>query len=313
MSKKVIIFGSLNMDFSIACDEMPKQGETIEGGNLLISQGGKGANQALACKKLGANVAMIGSVGDDSFATLLVDNLSHNGICTKNIQKAKNTSSGMAFIIRTDNDNRIIINKGSNHHIKDIEITNILKNLYQNGEINDNDIFITQLECDTLATEQALKTAKELNLYTIFNPAPAKKIGVEYFKYVDLFILNQSENEFYTNIKANGRKSIDQSMDLLFDLGVNEVILTLSSKGSACKSKNKALKLFKAFKVNPVDTTAAGDTFIGGVAAALANNKNIDEAIILGSKAAALSTLKEGAQTSIPSIDEVNNFFKDKQ
>ncbi len=311
MSKKVIIFGSMNMDFSIACEEMPKQGQTIQGRNLLISQGGKGANQALAAKKLGADVKMIGCVGGDNFADILVNDLKNNGICTNHILKSDDKSSGIAFILRVDNDNRIIINHGANHHIKQDKIISMLKELYDNKEINEGDIFICQLECDKKAVCEALKLAKKLNLYTIFNPAPAKVIDSEYFQYIDLFILNQSENEFYTNIVAKDKESIEKSMDLLLGFGVKEVVLTLSGDGCAYKKQDEEIKLFKAYKVDPIDTTAAGDTFIGGLCANLSKNTSIDEAIVLGSKAAALSTLKMGAGSSVPTLDEVNNFFKD--
>lgn len=298
------------MDFSIECDEVPKQGQTIEGKNLLISDGGKGANQALACKKLGADVLMIGSVGNDAFAPALINNLKSFGINTENIKISSNCSSGMAFIIRTDNDNRIIINKGANHSIDENEIKEILNTLYKKGEIKKDDIFIAQFECDTKATCKALKLAKELGLFTIFNPAPAKEIDKDIYKYIDLFIVNQSEAEFYTNI--NTKDKTKACLKALLDLGAREIILTLSSDGSAYKNK-EVEKFFKAYKVNTIDTTAAGDTFIGALAASLANAKTIDEAIDFGSKAAALSTLKLGAQSSIPSIDEVNNFSKDKQ
>lgn len=294
------------MDFSIECDEVPKQGQTIEGKNLLISDGGKGANQALACQKLGANVLMIGSVGNDAFAPALINNLKSHGINTENIKISSNCSSGTAFIIRSNNDNRIIINKGANHSIDENEIKEILNTLYKKGEIKKDDIFIAQFECDIKATFEALKLAKELGLFTIFNPAPAKEIDKDIYKYIDLFIVNQSEAEFYTNINTDTKACLKA----LLDLGAREIILTLSSDGSAYKNK-EVEKFFKAYKVNPIDTTAAGDTFIGALAASLANAKTIDEAIDFGSKAAALSTLKLGAQSSIPNIDEVNNFSKD--
>lgn len=312
MSKNIIVFGSMNVDFSIACSKMPKEGETVLGDDLLITQGGKGANQALAAAKLGANVKMLAGVADDNFSNFLIDNLKNNNICVKNIIKAKNSNSSIAFILRSNNDNRIIINKGANVYIQADDIKKTLNSLAKNKEIKENDIFITQLECDIKASLEALKYAKELNLYTIFNPAPALKIDKSYLKYVDLFILNQSECEFYTKENLNENNLIT-NIDKLLSLGIKELILTLSSKGCIYKKQGQKELRFLAQKVKSIDTTAAGDCFIGALAASFSKNNDIAKSIEFASKAAALSTLKLGAQSSIPSLEEVNNFFKENK
>ena len=211
--KNIYILGSLNMDLCIETPYIPAQGETITGSNFLTNGGGKGANQATAAQKLGGNVFMCGAVGCDSFGDILVKNLSDLNVNVQNVKRVEGVSTGIAVIILSQNDNRIILDKGANGHVCEKDVDLFLANA------EEGDIFLTQLEIPIEVVGYALKKAKEKKLITILNPAPATKDVIEYLKYVDIITPNETEMDIL------GGK------DSLINCGIKKIIMTLGSKG----------------------------------------------------------------------------------
>lgn len=285
----IYISGSLNMDLCIETPYVPRAGETITGKGFITNGGGKGANQATAAAKLGGKIAMCGAVGNDAFGETLLTNLSSAGADISHIRKIDGISTGIAVIIISDSNNRIILDKGANAFLTENDIDEFLKNAGK------GDIFLTQLENPIKVAGYGLKRAKELGLYTILNPAPANKEIEEYLSFVDLVTPNETELELF------GGK------DKLFNAGVKKIVTTLGSKGYEIADKNGA-KVYPCIKVKAIDTTAAGDTLCGGLAAGLAEGMSLEEACAFGSKAASIACTRKGAQQSIPTKAEVMNF-----
>ena len=287
--KKIYIVGSLNMDLTIKSPYMPKEGETITGSDFITNGGGKGANQATAAAKLGGNVYMCGAVGNDSFGETLIENLKTVGVNTEYISKENDVSTGIAVIIVTNGNNRIILDKGANAKLTTEKTAKLLENA------SEGDIFLTQLENPIDVIGESLKIAKGKGLYTILNPAPANKNIIPYLKYVDLITPNETELEL-----LGGKEE-------LFKAGIKKIVTTLGSKGYEIADETKT-KVYPCLKVKAIDTTAAGDTLCGGLAAGLAEGKSLEEATAFGSKAASIACTRRGASQSVPTRTEVENY-----
>lgn len=299
--KNICVIGSLNMDLVVNVDKMPKPGQTIIGSNFKEVPGGKGANQAVAMARLNGNVSMIGKVGEDGFGQTLINSLKNDKVDTTYIQTAK-CSTGVALITVDKNaQNSIVVSPGANFEVKEEDIDNNIE------AIKNSDIVVLQLETPLNTIKYALNKAKELNKYTILNPAPAVKLDDEIIKNVDLLTPNETELEIISGVSIENEEDIQKAAQIMIEKGVKELIVTLGSKGSLYINKEKSM-FKKAYKVEAVDTTAAGDSYTGALAVALSKDKNIEEAMDFASKVGALSVLKEGAQSSLPTLEDVNNF-----
>lgn len=298
--KKINVLGSLNMDLVTKVHITPKVGETILGSGFSQIPGGKGANQAAAIGRLGGNVSMIGRVGNDSFASKLLDSLRDDNVDISNVSKSETEPTGTALImVNDDGDNSIVVIPGSNFDIKSEDIR---------ADMFDGDFLVAQLESPLDVIERAFELAKDKGIKTVLNPAPAKKLSEELLSKVDILIPNETEFELLTGYNALDERELDLGVKKLIDLGTSLVLITLGSKGSVlCDGKEK--KYFKAQKVEAVDTTAAGDSFIGGLLYSLSNDKSIDEGIVFASKVAALTVTKSGAQSSLPTLKELDERY----
>ncbi|CRF31781.1 ribokinase [Brachyspira suanatina] len=285
MSKKILIIGSINKDLVVTAPRFPKEGETILGSNFYTGNGGKGANQACAIGKLGGDVSILSAVGDDSFGKDLCNALIYNNVNTDNLIIKNNVSTGIAVITVTDyGANNIIVAQGANALITKDDIKEELISLY--------DIVVMQLEIPLEIAEYSAYIAKKLGKTVVLNPSPAVKLNKDFLSYVDILIPNETEIDIIGGI------------DYVFECGVKNIILTLGANG--CDLINKdGRKHFEAYKVDVVDTTAAGDSFLGGVVRMIANNKSIEEAIIFATKVANITVTRKGAIDSIPTYDEV--------
>lgn len=299
--KNICVIGSLNMDLVVNVDTMPKPGQTLLGGNFKEVPGGKGANQAVAMARLEGNISMIGKVGNDSFGKTLIEALNDDNVNTNHVHIA-NCSTGVAFITVDKNaQNAIVVAPGANFQLTKDDID---KNI---DCIKNSDIVVIQLETPLETVKYALQVAKDLNKYTILNPAPAVKLDDEIIKNVDLLTPNETELEIISEIKIENEDDIIKAASKVIEKGVKELIVTLGSKGSLYINEERSF--FKsAYKVEAVDTTAAGDSFTGALAVALSNNKTMEEAMDFASKVGALSVMKEGAQSSLPTLKDVDNF-----
>ena len=295
--KKIYVAGSINMDLVIKTDIFPQNGMTVMGSGFMTNPGGKGANQAVAIAKAEGNVKMIGAVGD-AFGNELIETLNNYKVNTDLIKHHNNISSGIAVIVISENDNRIILDSGSNGLVTLEQIKESLV------DAESGDYFLTQQEIPVDVVEQSIKYAKDLGLVTILNPAPAQKIDESVFEYLDFFIPNQTECEFYTGIKPSNIDEAVKAGQVLIDKGVKNVIITLGSLGALAINKD-GHEFAKAYKVNAIDTTAAGDTFVGVTTCFLSKGYDIKEAIKHGNLAARITVQRPGAQQSIPYLEEI--------
>ncbi len=298
----IIVIGSINMDLVANLSEMPKKGETVIGKDFNQNPGGKGANQAVAIARLGGKVSMVGKVGDDELGHKLVTQMNEDKVDTELISKSSNTSTGVALInVDEKGENSIVVIPGANYELteEDIEEANNL--------IEDADVTIMQLEVPIDTVKYALKLAKDKGTYTILNPAPAQRLDEEIIKNVDLLTPNETELEILTGINIKDEEDVKEAAKKLVNLGVKELIVTLGSKGCIYVS-DTIFKKYPAYKVNPVDTTAAGDSFNGAIAVGVSQNKPMDEVIDFASKVGALTVTRKGAQISLPYLEEVERF-----
>ncbi len=300
---KILVIGSLNMDLVTSVQKMPRVGETLLGDSFKQVPGGKGANQACASARLGGDVVMIGHVGNDNFGDTLISSLGNDGVDISCIQKVEDVSTGIA-VIMVDNsgDNSIVVVPGANYTLTNKDIDNSIK------YIREADIVVTQLEIPVETVKYSLKRAKEHGKYTILNPAPAKKLDDELIENIDLLTPNETELEVLSGITISTEDEILKAAKVLIDKGIKELIVTLGSDGCLYINSD-GFKRFSSYKVEAVDTTAAGDSFTAAIAVGLSEGKQIDEVIDFASKVGALTVTKAGAQSSLPYRNEVLNFM----
>lgn len=298
--KKVLVIGSLNVDFSINCNNMPKIGETVDARELIINNGGKGANQAYTIGNLDGNCSMLGMVGNDIYGENIKNALKEVSVNVDNISKDNNAETGKAFVMVDNNgDNSILIIHGSNYSVTS---DFILKN---KNIIDESDIILMQLEIPLESVSKVLSLAKDKMI--ILDPAPAKK-EIMNFDLSGVYLMkpNETELETLTGIKIVNEKSIVEGANILLSKGVKNVIVSLGDKGSMLIN-SEAIKKFSATDDKAIDTTAAGDSFIASITYCLSKDLSLEESINFASKVAGITASRKGAQNSIPSLDEVLN------
>ena len=302
MPAKVVVVGSLNMDLVTRASRLPRAGETLIGQTFSTVPGGKGANQAVASARLGADVSMIGCVGTDAYGTQLREALRVEGIDCQAVSTVDG-SSGVALIVVDDSSqNAIVIVAGSNGEMTPASLQAF------DSVLQAADVIVCQLEVPMNTVGYALKRGRELGKTVILNPAPASApLPAEWYASIDYLIPNESEAGALSGVTVDSIDSAKAAATQLIQAGAGKVIITLGSQG-ALFTDGQGFEHLLAPKVRAVDTTAAGDTFVGGFAAALANGKSEAEAIRFGQVAAALSVTRAGAQPSIPTLHDVQGF-----
>ena len=285
------------MDLVIKAPYMPENGVTMHGEGFMTNPGGKGANQAAAIGKLGGEVYMVGCVGD-AFGEELKSTLDGYGVRTDYVEKIGGVSSGIAVILIVDGDNRIILDAGSNARVTKALIDRAL------ASAEAGDYLVTQLEIAQDMVEYALKSAKEKGMTTVLNPAPAAKVSEGILANCDYFIPNQSEAEFYTGIYPNDEASAKACAEILKAQGVQNIVVTLGAEGSASVCGGVYRKV-ASFPAEAIDTTAAGDTYVGALVTKLAEGGSMEEAMTFASKASSITVTRRGAQQAIPYRNEV--------
>lgn len=298
----IIVVGSLNMDLVTKTEKVPKVGETFLGVDFKQAAGGKGANQADAIAKLGGKVAMIGRVGDDQFGESLINGLKADGVDVSHIHVTKSTSTGIAtIIVNGDGDNSIIVVPGANFKLMPTDIDEAEK------MIEKSHIMIAQLEVPLDTIKYAFKKAKQYGKYTILNPAPARVLDEELLQMTDLLVPNETELEILSQRTLETQEDMLLAAKELMLKGVKEIIVTLGANGCLYIDKTTSTH-YPALLVKAVDTTAAGDSFIGAMATAFSEGKLLKEAIGFASKVSALTVTRQGAQESLPTKKEVEDY-----
>jgi ribokinase len=301
--RKIFILGSINIDLCIKCDKFPVAGETVIGKNFIANTGGKGANQAVAVAKTGGNATFFGATGNDFWGIELKRSLLNNHVDCQHLL-TKSCSSGVAVIIINEGNNRIILDSGANYQYEFEDFSEILKR-----EANPGDFFVTQLENRLDVVEKGLRLAKSLGLVTILNPAPAQSLNDIIYANVDYLIPNEIEGFTLAGIDLD-LTNIAKVFAYFLSKNVKNVIITLGKNGCAYLHQGD-IKFVKAIEVNAVDTTAAGDTFIGAFAVKLMETNDIEEAVKYANYASALTTTIQGAQQAIPTKAQIELFQKD--
>lgn len=301
MKPAIVVVGSLNMDIVINVDNMPKEGQTIMGNGLTEIPGGKGANQAVAIGKLKTPVVMIGKVGADAYGTSLLDSLTACNVNTEHIVTSKEKSGVAVVTVDQSGSNHIIVIPGANFDITEADIQQ------QKQAIEQCEIVVLQLEIPMEVVKYTLQLAKQLGKTTILNPAPPQPLDDELLANVDILIPNEHELAEICGIERVDEHNLKEATQTLLAKGVQAILVTLGDK-VCCYADNQTFTLYPAHQVKARDTTAAGDSFIGGFAASYVLNRNIDEAIQQAQIVAAITVTRAGAQSSLPTWEEVQRF-----
>ena len=299
MTAKVTVIGSINIDL-VTQARIPQPGETVIGGDLMTFPGGKGANQAVAAARLGTQVSMVGRVGDDVFAAQLKANLEKANVDLTYVHESPGAASGVALIVVDDaGENTIVVAPGANARLTVQDVDTAA------SAIEAADVILLQLEIPLETVYRAAQLAHERGTKVILNPAPARELPQSLLALVDILIPNESETALLTGMDVGNPDEMAAAARKLHASGVGTVILTLGDRGSYL-SLEGSTRHFPAFSVDQVvDTTAAGDAFVGGLAAAIARGKDVIEAIPWGNAAGALAVTRPGAQPSLPTLAEL--------
>jgi ribokinase len=302
--RKIYIMGSINMDLVIETDVFPESGETVIGKNFYNTPGGKGANQASTIGKLGGSVSFLGCVGKDSYGKKLRSQLKRNGLKTNNLLDKKE-HSGIALITLFKKDNRIILSPGANYSIEKEDVDSFL------NDAEFGDIFLTQFETNPDAIQYSIKCAKEKGMFVVLNPAPFVDGFDSIYSLVDLIILNENEASQMTNVSFDSKNKIKEATRKIHLLGIPHIIITVGKEGLYVS--NHGFYHLEAIPTEVIDTTCAGDSFIGGLILGIAQHKELREAVIFGMQIASITISKKGSQIALPSYDEYKKKFSVKQ
>lgn len=294
---KIIVIGSANMDMVMRTSRVPEIGETMHGEGFFLSAGGKGANQAVACAKMGADTWLMAKVGDDLFGQSILSSLAQFGVRTDYIATEPNVTTGVAAITVCGGNNSIILDGGANAKVTPAYIRQHERDIVSAAAV------MLQLEIPLESVYEAVRLAKG-KAPLFLNPAPAVPIDDAVLRGVDYFTPNEIECRTYTNVEVRSTDDALAALDILRAKGIRYPLITLGERGIVYYNGTESVYK-EGRKVTAVDTTAAGDTFSGTLAAMIASGKPIDEAVDIAQHASSLSVTRLGAQTAIPYLSEV--------
>ncbi|MBC7188463.1 MAG: ribokinase [Calditrichaeota bacterium] len=301
--QRIVVVGSSNTDLVVRCQRAPAPGETVLGGEFFTAAGGKGANQAVAAARLGAEVWFVAKVGDDAFGQQALAGLQAEGVHCDFVTVDPRHPSGVALIVvEEQGQNRIVVAPGANDHLTPDDVQAAA------GVIRDAGALLVQLETPLETVRHAVGLAAEHSVTVILNPAPGRPLPGELLRSVGLITPNESEAELLTGVRPQDDRTRREVAALLHKEGVGKVIITLGAEG-AFVSEGSEANLIPGFPVKAVDTTAAGDAFNGALAVALVQGRELGEAVHYANAAAALAVQKLGAQPSLPTAGEVDSFL----
>ena len=297
MSCKVLVFGSVNADLVFPLEKLPTKGETVLGANYSFHPGGKGANQAVAAAKAGAEVLFVGCLGNDGFSQDLLNSLKNSNVDTSLIKKVNSPTGCAAIGVDLRGENQIMVAAGANLNVAASQVPDSL--------INSSTIVVLQMEIRPSENWSLIKRAKDLGAVVILNLAPAAGVPLEILNLIDFLIVNEQEVLFLSKDLGILEERPVQAAKKIAELTNQTCILTLGENGAFGVSSLEAF-LVPALKIKPIDTTAAGDCFVGWLAARLASGDNLEKSMRWASVAAGKSCLKSGAQSSLPDFNIVS-------
>lgn len=297
--KKICVIGSINMDLVATVKNFPKSGETVLGNDFSLYCGGKGGNQAVAAGKLGATVSMFGKIGNDMYGSEYIENLKNSNVEYKYIEKDESVSTGTALIeVEESSENKIIIIPGANNEVDKEYIDNNMEALLE------YDIFLFQLEIPMETVVYAAKKLKGNDKIVIVDPAPATKLPEELLKCTDYLTPNETELEIVTDTKIDSKDDLKNAVSMLLDSGVGKVIHKAGKNGAYIIDDNDLVHV-EGYKVNAIDTTAAGDSFNAGFAFALSKDYDLVKCVEIANAVGGLATTGMGAQSAMPSYEDI--------
>ncbi|CUS25750.1 ribokinase family sugar kinase [Paucilactobacillus oligofermentans DSM 15707 = LMG 22743] len=301
MANKVVILGSLNVDTILRIKRVPQPGETLQMNDRSSAAGGKGANQAVAAARAGAETSFIGQVGNDDAGKFMIESLKDDQVDTSGINVDSGSGTGSAYIFLDENgQNSILVYGGANQKVTATEVHNGAE------QIKHADFVVTQFETPQLAAIEAFKLAKEAGAMTILNPAPASEMLPELLELSDIVVPNETESASLTGIEVTDEASMMANAAAFEKMGVKNLIITVGSKGAFYSTEDGRHDFVPAFKVKAIDTTAAGDTFIGALSSQLKTDlSNIKEALTFAQRASSITVQRLGAMPSIPTKAEI--------
>ena len=304
MKNKIVVIGSSNIDLLMKMDHLPEKGETVTDAIFMQVYGGKGANQAVAAARAGGKVAFVNCVGEDAYTPQMVQNYIKDGIDTRFVFQEENIASGHALIMIDQTGNNIIsVAPGANNLLTPSKIDKAL------SIINEAAMIVMQFEIPEETIKYVIDLANQKNIPVLWNVAPARPFDFSYIPKINILVLNEVEAGFLAEMPVENEVDAEKAAEKLVAQGVEKVIITLGSQGAFVLTKDEKVSV-PSFKVNAVDTTAAGDTFCGAFAVALVEEKSLKESLRFASAAAAISVTRIGAQPSAPKREEIDLFLK---
>jgi ribokinase len=297
----ILVIGSLNADLVVQTPRFPQPGETISGDDLKIFPGGKGANQAVAAARLGASVSMLGRVGRDNFGDVLLENLKCNKVDSQFVRRDEASTGTAIIVVDSNGQNSIVLSAGANGKVCDEDV--------RTASFQDFDLLLLQLEIPIEIVLSATRHARASGLRVLLNPAPGRTLPDELIALPDFLLPNETELSLLTNQPVNDVSSAERAAHTLLSRGAQTIIVTLGANGALLVTKANT-KHIPTFNVKVMDTTAAGDAFIGGFAYALLKGKSLEESVRYGCACGALAATRFGAQPSLPTKEEVEKFIK---
>lgn len=295
----VLVIGSINQDFLLKVGRRPQPGETVTDAELSLHNGGKGANQAAAAALLGASVAMLGRVGDDDLGGPLVEALEEKGVDTSLIESVEDESTGAAFITLTpDGENAITVAPGANRRVRPEDVD------AASGAIGGAEVLVAQMEVSVETVSRAVEVAEEVGTRALINLAPPMQLPKEILRKLDPLIVNEHEAAFLLGSEVEGAQGALSAAPELLQLGPRSVVITLGADGSVY-AEGEGAEHISSPEVEVVDTTGAGDAFVGALAVKLADGSSLEEAVSYAARAGAAAVTKEGAQGALPTPETV--------
>lgn len=301
-SCRIVVIGSLNMDFLVSAERMPSVGETLKGSDFQLMPGGKGANQAVGCARLGAEVTLIGAVGTDALGGMLLENLSENGMDIETIARIPDAATGTAAVLRTQADNRILVIPGANEHCSPEWVSK------WEEHIAAADLVLMQLEIPLETVRYVIALADRYNIRVVVNPAPACDIPESDMRKISVFTPNETEFAYYSGVDPvlMTEEALAARMLEWEKRYGHTLIVTRGAQGCSFIEKGQ-FRTIPAEKIEVVDTTGAGDAFNAGLCTSLASGLPLSEAVAIGNQVAARVVTQAGAQSALPTLQQLRN------